>query len=298
MEEYLRASTKVSMIPVANAHIFREEFGALQQLTEQSGFWKARTGPPISLLSLSGNRKRSREEDYIYAIMQVFRYRLGVAQDPSRQHHISELLSQFGEKLLSHYAVESQLHIFGRLPSKGAGWHMDLSSDMIGFGREVGGNQVVLSTRELPGMNSKIGHFRGQCCPAVGFKKLDQNKTHEMLSDHDLMVHLDATEVSGLPSLTGAPADQRLKRYIENAQAVRSFFHDYLSRDADRDRGSDDLVLLLARPYSTGYGMILHPDELFGTRYWRRVGIIQWNGLEMCKMADASNWNFREGYFG
>lgn len=300
MDEFLSTLTKISLIHAFDAHLFPQEFGIVLNSMEQSGFWKARRGSPITLLSVSRNRTPSRQEDHVYGIMQVFGYRLGVASDPSKHYDIAELLAQFGGRLLEDYPVESQLHVFRRPPQKGASWHMDLSSSMRGLGQEVGSaNEVSLSKTTLSNTSIEIGYFRGQCCPITHFIRLEQARTDDVgVYEHELFVRLDASEVPGLPSPIDPQDLQKPGRYFDQPTEMRSFFDDYLSAQRGPDGGSDDIVLLLARPRGCGYGLILHSDELEGTRYWRRVGVLQWNGQRMCEMADASGWSFREGYFG
>ena len=84
----------------------------IRRIGKESGLLELFNKHLMDLLTVAGNRTTTREEDRVYAIMQVSNLRLGASApdaDPRHNFTLSELFDQLGMALLQKYHIQSQI---------------------------------------------------------------------------------------------------------------------------------------------------------------------------------------------
>jgi len=135
------------------------------------------SGNPIALYGIASYRRTSKEEDRVYAIGQVFGFKLGASA--GAQHQAKEFYNRFdlevqlGSKILEDLPVLSQLHVFTEPVELGRGWRVSAASRI----RDLDLGSQIASIEYQPACTLKIkkkndfilGAFTGKLC---SFEKL------------------------------------------------------------------------------------------------------------------------------
>ncbi|ROV98343.1 hypothetical protein VMCG_07151 [Cytospora schulzeri] len=118
-------------------------------LVKAKGLAALHSRNPIVLYSTAGKRTAKKDYDYIYAIQQVFGFRLGNSRpgDAGRVYSRLELQMQLGADLLEKYPVQSQMHIFDEPVEDQMGWCISLAS-------RLPGHRIP---QDVPGMVNETG---------------------------------------------------------------------------------------------------------------------------------------------
>lgn len=288
----------IDIVPDSSA--FSELHNATVRLIEQAGIAALGTENPLVVYAASEDRSCSRPEDRIYGIQQIFDFRLGssVANDADKFFTRAQLEVQFGEHLLQHHPVLSQMHVFTQPAPQGTAWLVAPSSvvpsDVVssrGFGIASlqNANGPAFSTRNVNG--STWGHFDGAVCSfrvleraCVEFEQLRQEviTSPRARNQRVLTVHLDKTEelqnlpdfepeTGGLARVTRATIYERQKRLC--AWLAHTFGEGDLqvlqlgptSRHGPNHEYQDDPIGLI----------LLRRDDPF--THYHRLGICWWN---------------------
>ena len=148
----------------------------ISSLIQSRGIPELYWGNRLALYAAAGNRTATEACDYVYAIQQIFRYRLGKTAEGaagSQTWTLAELETELGRRLITDYPVQSQMHVFTKPVAPGKGWHIGLSSllptPLAGTGHTWTGvweepleAQCKLTVQTKGTAN--MGHFQGLMC--------------------------------------------------------------------------------------------------------------------------------------
>ena len=274
---------------------FATEFEGWMQKSNLNNL--VRNGNPLALLSAAKYRFASEDQDHIYGIMQVFRYRLGTSAPearPDRSYTRSELTAQLGEAMFHDRLVQSQLHAFTEPVERGKGWHLCPSSAIpscyiepllpLQENREpIEGStpRCRLSTKKVGSI--LLGFFEGLACPFAKLQVPWRQQDDRMVRIHKNMTGID--DGRGCPlSFRMAPdvneliydsPEYKTWELIDIPEDIprQNAFAGWLNPNFEQNRL---IVLLLGQTYSNYYGIILLHVEVESTLYWHRLGTCSW----------------------
>lgn len=295
-------------------------------LADEVGLMAVLMYSPLMALGATKNRKTIRDEDRVYAIQQIFGFRLGntsVDAPPGTFFTRGELEIELGQQLLSACPVKSQAHVFTKSRQLGSGWCVNAESvvpeavifeyemeDTIyspaAFTPGLTGDDFIecsLSVKSVGG--HAWGHFNGKLCPlsvlvaqdnGVELRATSPSSHEEGLSDI-VRVFVDASSQH-----PGAP-ESLLSGFWEHRGPRQRAIKGWLCRSFPSLQLQ---VLLLGRTHDREkklYGLLLvfQRDDI-----WRRLGFCQFNlhgVLETTPDYDffygkTADWRKSGGYFG
>lgn len=304
------------------------------RLLQQCGLSLLEWRHPLAIFIASGSRTCERDEDRVYGIQQVFRFRVGKSALSHRQgsrYTLQELQVQFGEQLLRQYGLQSQLHSFTQPAPIGRGWLPNSSSilpDQIWSIESTYSSiskysvtqpqvpSVLACLLSVQNVNGNAwGKFDGAMC---AFHRLHAScreaeetftKSHRGYIVHTMLkIYLDRTDVFSSTIIT----PQCPSKMGEVPDLPQQALATKLSLE-----WSDSLyVLLLGRTQYTSHkelaGLLLlrcsDPDAF---QYYRRIGLCTWqpSGWGITTMSDpipedsrftgyGDDWQRTEGFFG
>lgn len=281
---------------------------------------------PFMALGATKHRETLYDVDRIYAIQQIFGFRLGktgVDADPGMTFSRDDLQLQLGQQLLSFFPVKSQAHIFTKPMQLGSGWCVNAESTVpqaVVFAYEPE-DTIYSPAAFLPGLThddpvecslsveffrgQAWGHFKGKLCPFSTLVAQDKgvetqatsSTSHEEGFSDVVRVFMDASDRdSGAPEslLDGfqehrGPRQRAVREWLCNSFPALRLQVLLLGRTHEREKKLYGLLLLLE-----------HDDV------WRRLGFCQFNlhGVPE-SMPDYNifrggtvNWIASAGYFG
>ncbi|MCJ1387457.1 hypothetical protein MMC18_000300 [Xylographa bjoerkii] len=282
----------------------------LIDIVGRSGFSALAVENPMALYTVAANRATTRPVDYIYGIMQVFDFQLGVSApnaDPARQPALPELELQFGKRLIKDHPVMSQLHIHTKPVQTGQGWRVSSSSIVPEVANKVpfhvtrsflGDHTLLckLSYKSVDGVT--WGWFSGKVCPfdrvKTAWLSIDARPEYArcLHGRTPQQVVLDQTSLVPMSSFSehpqnNIPRDRRQHRLIQemsnlfqadNLPAVILL----LGRFSDEQHSEDMWNLAGGRiPEFHGdrfnIGLILIKPQGEGKQCWQRIGICIWD---------------------
>jgi hypothetical protein len=85
---------------------------------------------PMTLYSAAGRRTCQEPLDRVYAIMQVFDFKLGASRDPSRTYTLSDLELEFAVALNERSPINAQLSTHLEIATPGRSWVVDQSCEL------------------------------------------------------------------------------------------------------------------------------------------------------------------------
>lgn len=263
-------------------------------------------GSEMALFTSARYRRASRDEDHIYGIMQVFRYRLGKSRPGCERNSYtrSELADQLGQELLKDRPIQSQLHVFTEPVERGKGWRIGPSSyvpltliTLIAHMSEHGcstppaAEKCVLRCENIAG--TLYGHFSGAVCAfpvfCDGLDVLDAGYSAQAAerpgtrspdpASHykppaefypDVSEHvLDSTEYRGPGNPISIP-------YWDSRR--QKAFRDLLRAKFEHEAWLVVLHLGFCDAYAGRhhFGMLLLRVKVGEVRYWHRLGLVVW----------------------
>lgn len=258
-----------------------------------------------TLLYTSASTRTCREPlDRIYAIMQIYGFRLGESADPSRQYSLSELELEFAVALNSLSPIWAQLFIRSQRPTDGRSWCVDQSCQLPSTFRF---DYVVPSSQcRIALDHDRRPYFHGRTCPLNDLARMwsaaaaDDNLSREFWKEPG-MVHVLALDRSSfaemniathlvVPAKETSPNHVRVTELLLNlrSEMIEVFVLGKLLQPVDlqlvdeiedESAGTDSDVAwvgLLARKTSTN-GKIL----------WERLGVVLWENLQEHEKSSA-----------
>lgn len=295
-------------------------------IADQVGLIAVLMYSPLVALGATKNRVTRYDEDRIYAIQQIFGFRLGKTSldaDPGMAFTRDDLEIEFGQHFLSTCPVKSQAHVFTKPMKFGSGWCVNADSvipeavifewemeDTIyspaAFTPDLTGDDPIecsLSVKSVGGHT--WGRFEGKMCPfsmlVVQDKGLDLGLTspssHEKGLCDVIRVFMDASDQN-----RGAP-ESLLSGFWEHRGVRQRALKGWLCHSFPCLRLQ---VLLLGRTHDRekklyGILLLLERDDV-----WRRLGFCQFNlhgvsetrpGYEIF-YGKTADWTISKGYFG
>lgn len=141
-------------------------------LVHRVGMYAHITNNPLEALTQAVNRKTTKEEDQIYGIQQLFRFRLGITAPgyTGKPFSRAELEFQFGQSLMEAYPILSQLHVFTQPVKFGQGWRINDTSRVAQL-YSLGALDPVHQSKTMCKLSTVVlsdgvwGHFTGIACP-------------------------------------------------------------------------------------------------------------------------------------
>lgn len=256
------------------------------------------THNPLDALTQAVNRQTTKEEDQIYAIQQIFRFRLGITAPgyTGRPFSRAELEFQFGQRLVEAYPILSQLHVFTQPVKFGDGWRINSTSrvaqlhsfENLGSADQ---HQTMCKLSTVALSDGVWGHFIGSACPfrtlSNTAQQLDRNpdfREHPLYGNDykDMSIleaYLDASElVRSSPEFRGgtlyqAPSGDRQRQLV--SWLAQKFPTDDLHVVVLGERAlaieKKMYGLLLLREHGGNSDAIGEPLER-----WRRLGYCAW----------------------
>jgi hypothetical protein len=292
-----------------------------------------RNGNPLCLLSAAGWRVTSHEQDRVYGIMQVFKYRLGASApdaDPIRAFSQSELVDQLGAAMFKDRPVQSQLHCFTEVVDRTKGWHINTSSMIPNLYTKDNDwksceAKCKFSIKHVDGVT--LGYFEGKACwfvkLAVAWEAVDAQQG--LTSDRptgDSVCHIlpDVTEYlheHHRHSLGISTRDDELfselaldesaaRGPIEFANNLEAQ-HRFANWLCERFGENRLLVLIMGRMAARTCGLILLHAQVGSISYWHRIGTCTWwhasasidsRGYDEILRGENQDWVDCQGLFG
>lgn len=267
-------------------------------LVHRVGMYAHITNNPLEALTQAVNRQNTREEDQIYGIQQVFRFRLGITAPgyTGKPFSRAELEFQFGQSLMEAYPILSQLHVFTQPVKFGEGWRVNSTSRVAQL-RSLGNlesfhqSKVMCKLSPVALSDGVWEHFIGSACP---FRTLsntaqqldwDPHFREHPVYGHDykdisiLEAYLDVSDhVQSSPEFRGgtlyqAPSGDRQRTLV--SWLAREFPTDdlYVAVMGERALAIEKKMygLLLLREHGGNSNPIGKPLER-----WRRLGYCAW----------------------
>jgi hypothetical protein len=331
--EHQRGSATIDLVEVfeettaiVKSATFRRVLGAHDSATAACELWRVRVSEeleragvltltllnPLVTYLAAQKRNVSRVVDQIYAIQQIFNFRLGstavhrdTAIDPKEgtDYTVDELQDQLGEQLLLHHAVLSQCHVYTKCTPFGKAWRVNDSSIVVSEWHEalaqrdgdrypdpptvwLNGSEVCENYCRFdvyPYDGSIWGQFEGRICPFEVF--------------HRANMEYEADCIMTQPYAEDK-AHSFFNIWLDECETVEQLNLPFLREDGlhfiacrEQRRVAKELaiqlspslhVLILGRELSYGrsggemLGMLLYwfPDGPL--KYWRRIGICKW----------------------
>lgn len=270
----------------------------LRGLFEGFGFSDFFQGSPLKLLAAAQHRhtQPDRQNDRVYAIMQVFDLRLGKSNPSANQAHLfslDELEDELGAALLKKYPVMSQMHIHALPSAHAKGWRFSRRSiiprlaDKIDHGLE----RPSAAIENCANLGTAMSHgdlwgtFSG---PTILFKNIQQLKTIRnpirlgglgyLLST--LYIALDTTDLlpSAMPAYVWNETQLELASWM--VDSIPGLMVLLLGRYVRQDLIQPVQQIAewkVRRTPEWDIGLLLIPiGEHDEPGYWHRVGICIW----------------------
>lgn len=296
------------------------------RLVRASGLSELVWSNRMALYAAAGTRTATEPCDYVYAIQQIFNYRLGSTAEDSgsgRDWALDDLEAELGERIITDYPVYSQMHVFMQPTSGNSGWHINRSSRLPiplgGMGHAFTGvweeevHPLAKLSVERIG-NDRLGYFAGLIAPFYRLHELwmssNQSAAGEMSYQRIL---LDAVSEE-YAEQSGEPKEFRTVGHMRDLWPGTEM--DRLSTWLSHAYPRDNLYVLRLgsrgeRPYREVVGVVISKAELVdGARHhWRRLGFCYWS-CEKLHNEDsgaqdtldgndgAGDWEHQEGFFG
>lgn len=247
------------------------------------------THMPISTYLASHGRNVSHEEDRIYGIMQVFRFRLGVSSPTFNRKSMSapslrELEIEFGAQILKDAPYMSQAHVHSRPVPGGQAWRVSRGSVVVDRfvykpWRHWKRHFTTLCNLGVAEYEGEIwGQFSGYACSLSTLAKKWQQCSGLNLSaregpdeKRDLIYELLFDHKDGIPVTLVKGDFDSTNDELERIMKI------------DREEGLNIQVLLLGYMRRENHSDEIVSDETMGIllrhdreTVWRRMGICFW----------------------
>lgn len=282
----------------------------LVDILEKSGFAALAVENAIALYTMASNRIASRPVDYIYGIMQVFGFQLGISApnaDPRIHPDLPELELQLGKRLIEDYPMLSQLHVHSKPVEIGQGWRVSSSSIVPDVSKKVPFHVTSsflgyhtplckLSYKDIAGVT--WGSFSGKVC---AFEHLERawlsidsrvEYANSIYGKSTQQIVLDSTNLVSKGEFSENPQNdipRDTRQHKLATDMLRVFKQKKLSasvlllgRFSDDDHGED--FWEMAGGHLSEFngdrfnvGLILVKPQGEAEEFWRRLGICIWD---------------------
>lgn len=260
-----------------------EKSAEIERLIKSSGLAALHSKNPLALYGIAGKRTTTREEDRIYAIQQVFGFRLGSSKPgyAGRVYNRMELQTQLGAELLKRYPVQSQMHVFDEPVENQCGWCISSASRLP---EQLSPQNVTkrVSLRVYPlDRGGCLGFFNGQACTFADFCGAAERADEFEGEKTRFTIHLDAVRTK-----VGEPPEHHRQgtRRHEDRDELASWLNKFYS-------GQNLHVLLLGAIEGgfIGYGAYMAhkgnvglllaqtTETIDGYICWKRIGFAAWD---------------------
>lgn len=278
--KHLTVACEVLSNTIRSTPAFRrlDEASGLSNAIEKVGLAAIAMDNPIALLPAVRFRRATFQEDYVYGIMQVFGFQLGVSSpgvDPDVHFELPELEHQFGKTLLETFPVLSQLHVHREFKQGIHRWRPNVTSILPEICRKVPHfNTTVIgdlkshSSLSVEDIDGKLcGSFSG---PLVAFSSLEKQWVVGLSSKNSKPKQILALDehplLKDLPSRFPHYNIERNHKQIELSRWLVEHV--------------PDLAVLHLGTYSSSgksrkIGLILAPVSQ-RSQIWCRLGIVVW----------------------
>ena len=156
MEEYTRQDLSLE----SGRQEIEKKVGEMKQLILQAGFYFLHSNNPNVQYGIARYRRTSRDDDRVYAIMQIYDLRVGISIRPKERPPLAELIDEFAAAINQKCPILGQMFVHARAPQLFKSWRITEEStvpDGLMMYRES------RSRSELT-MISKTMVARGPCC--------------------------------------------------------------------------------------------------------------------------------------
>jgi hypothetical protein len=247
-------------------------------------------GNPCGLLVAASKRVAKREEDRVYAIMQVFSLKLGRSAPWAirTDFTLTELKDQLAVAVLARYPIASQLIVHNRNCTPGRAWmissSMSLPLEAHQFWAHYANNGPVLTA-----VSMRAKAYRGRLW--AGFDGLTTHFSTwlDVVGQEDLSavrLRLDeAWEVqvqANLEQHSRSDTMTRLSSLRNRFKLLIILFLGRLIPPKKKGRLIEKCIECRATYYDWSLGLLLVPDELDTTRRcYSRLGVVIWTPSQM-----------------
>lgn len=278
----------------------------IQHLVKAKGLAALQSKNPMILYSTAGKRTAQKDYDYIYAIQQVFGFRLGNSRPghAGRVYSRLKLQMQLGTELLKKYPVQSQMHIFDEPVEDKQGWCMSLASRLPGHKIPQAVTPCVSSLRgHWLADGGCLGHFAGQGCTFADFHDAVVKATDSGGEGTRFAICLDVVQSqpdeppeyrgwSAGRDRDGSKEHQELASWLNKKYASQRLCVLLLGRLEEGFLGQGTFV---AHGGSVGLLLVQTAETIDSNAYWKRIGFAAW---EETLHRFIFPWNDFEGLFG
>ncbi|TRX88848.1 hypothetical protein FHL15_010307 [Xylaria flabelliformis] len=295
----------------------------VKQLIEKRGLPELFWGNRIAIYCAAGNRTATESCDYVYAIQQVFGYRLGnttgSGDSKNRIWSLPELEVQLGRQLVHDYPMQSQMHAFTKVVSRGQGWHINSHSRFAapntvspwhGLWDEEPEPSCEITSQQIKGV--WYGRFSGYMCEYGTMHPCWEEINQGVVSFQHIVLDAIPKEAA---MKSGEPLQYRTVGHVRDPKGpgeantmaawLASFYESqplYILRLGSRKVAENEyfereIVALL----------LLEIEPLSELKYWKRIGFCSWSCMGTQSRATtgilAANdnsdvWHKAEGFFG
>lgn len=208
--DHLCASMEEISNFLRNQDYISEKAQTLLENLERSGLLGMNTGMPVQIYPAAHARRCENEIDRVYAIMQVYRLRLGSSRNPQKSYTLEELEEELVKSLNGLSPICAQFFIHRTPPKPGKAWM-------------ITGNCILFNTYYLI-------HSVEECCTVVSDLELATSTFFKGKS----------CNFEDLIGFWAASTDQRKDQYQSLADASVQFFHYQVDVDLDAGHVGDE----------------------------------------------------------
>ncbi|MCJ1371181.1 hypothetical protein MMC20_002396 [Loxospora ochrophaea] len=286
---------------------------ALSTIIENSGLYFLWANNPNLQYRVSQYRKCSRDVDRIYAIMQIYRLRLGQALEPHREFTRKELELQFIATLNAQNPVIAQAFVHTKIPGPGESYYITPAITVPERFRTVADFQAQC---KISVQSTNEASFTGHACNFEAMLNFWDLNKHRQVDDPAMAlaefgvqsIFLDASSQSDSVSLyINVPYD---REFVSRDVELKAFaaVQDFGRNVLDQFKSKELRILALGREVTrkgrqpvflslSQMGLILLREAGTPTSTWRRVGICLWS-VPWADPENEPSWVKIEGRFG
>lgn len=252
----------------------------IQQLIRRSGLFFSLTNNPNVQYGMAYHRVTRHPLDRVYAIMQIYGFRLGESLHPGIFVTLEDLELQLAQQLTSQSPMLSQWFVHTAQPPESRSWMISQRShvpDELMLYPSYSDNMMLRTFGTIQPTSDGTAVFSGFARPLW---ELDDMCHYELDRFHALYFALDAWSATPIDSIS-----EPRKLDSSNRHIPQGSFRDILSSEVKLSPETELLAFLLGdsssvdtpRDFHRAYAVILARTPETGT--WRRIGIVWWETL-------------------
>ena len=252
----------------------------IQQIIRTSGLFFSLTNNPNVQYGMAYYCVTRHPLDRVYAIMQIYGFRLGESINPGVVVTLEDLELQLAQQLTSRSPMLSQWFVHTAKPLEHRSWMISQRShvpDELMLYPSYSDNMGLRTYGTISPTSGRTAVFSGFSRP---LRELDDMCRHELNRFHALYFALDSGSETPLDSI---PEPRKLDS--SNRHAPQGSFREMFDQEARLIPGTELQAFLpgdsssidVPRDYHRTYAVIL--ARTLETGIWRRVGLVWWETL-------------------